>query len=73
MAEAGKGGKINEWFREDSFFRLDRGGGKVGSVSLILLAETTDAQEGHKLNILNIQAVEVIVATGGSRISLANA
>lgn len=36
------------------------------------MGEKCDAQEDHKLNSPNMQAVEVNLATGGSRISVAD-
>lgn len=51
------------------FFRLDRADGRKGGGTLILLAEKYDAQEGYKLHTPNIQAIDVKIATGRSRIS----
>lgn len=57
--------------RDYSVFRTDREVGRISSGTLILMDETYDAGEGHKLNTPNIQALEANIATGGSNISVA--
>lgn len=56
--------------RDHPFSRMDRGDRRIGSGELILVAEKYDPQEGHELNVTNVQALEIKVAIGGSRISV---
>lgn len=55
---------------------MERADGRIGSGTLILVAETYQVQVGlylYKLNTPNIKVLEIIVATDGSRIPVVGA
>lgn len=55
--------------RDCLLFRMDRDG-RIEFGTLVLVAVNCNAQQGHQLNTPKIQALEVNIATGSSRISV---
>lgn len=56
--------------RECSSFGMDRANWRIGGGAQILVAGNCEAQEGPNLHIKNMQALEVVIRTGGSKFSV---